>query len=215
MLVEDIMIKQPVTITEEQTIQEALELLHQNKIRHLPVIKEDKTLIGIVSDRDIRDASPSIFYLDDNNESLLHPVSRIMKYPVITTHPLDFIEEAAVLYGENDISALPVVTEDDQLRGLLTETDVLHTLVKLTGAHEPSSHIEVKVPNKPGQLADISTIFKEHHVNVTSLLVYPHSDQGWNILTFRVRTMDPRSIIKHIQSKGYEVQGPRFPGLQQ
>ncbi|SFF05128.1 acetoin utilization AcuB family protein [Alteribacillus iranensis] len=213
MLVEDIMIKSPITISKHHTIKEAMELLHENKIRHIPVIDDNNTLIGIVSDRDIRDASPSIFHLNDNQESLLHSVEKIMKYPVITVHPLDFIEEAAVSYYENNISALPVVTEDDQLKGLLTETDVLHVLVQLTGAHEPSSRIEVKVPNVSGQLANIATIFKEENVNVTSLLVYPGAEPEWNNLTFRVQTMDPRDIIKHIQANGYEVQGPRLPGM--
>lgn len=214
MLVEDVMINNPVTVTKNHTINDAMKLLFKHKIRHIPVIDSDQRLIGIVSDRDIRDASPSIFHSEDDHESLNHSVEKIMKYPVITAHPLDFIEEAAVSYYENNISALPIVTEDDKLQGLLTETDVLHVLVQLTGAHEPSSRIEVKVPNVSGQLAGIAVIFKEQNINVTSLLVYPGNESGWNHLTFRVQTMDPRDIIKQIQANGYEVRGPRLPDFE-
>ncbi|SDH73203.1 acetoin utilization AcuB family protein [Alteribacillus bidgolensis] len=215
MLVEEIMKPDIVTITKHTTIKEAMQLLHKKKIRHIPVVEEDRTIAGIVSDRDIRDASPSIFHLKEHEEDLQLPASKIMKSPVITVQRLDFVEEAAVILYENDISALPVVTEGEKVIGILTETDVLHTLVKLTGAHQPSSRIEVQVPNISGQLADISAIFKENKVNVISVLVYPDQGPETKILTFRVQTMDPRHIIQKIEAKGYEIMWPRVPGINQ
>ncbi|MFB4163050.1 acetoin utilization AcuB family protein [Alteribacillus sp. JSM 102045] len=215
MLVEEIMKTNIITISKHTTIKEAMELLHQNKVRHIPVVEDNYKIAGIVSDRDIRDASPSIFHMNEHEEDLNNPASKIMKFPVVTIQPLEFVEEAAVILYENDISALPVVNEEDKVVGILTETDVLHTLVKLTGAHQPSSRIEVQVPNLSGQLAEISSIFKENKVNVTSVLVYPNPEPDTKILTFRVQTMDPRHIIKQIESKGYEIKWPRIPGINQ
>ncbi|RSL32926.1 CBS domain-containing protein [Salibacterium salarium] len=213
MLVEEMMQSDPIHISDTTTIENAMDLIHQHKIRHIPVTDTMDMLIGIVSDRDIRDASPSIFHVNEFKEDMKKPVSHIMKYPVITAHPLDFVEEAAVVLYENDISALPVVDDNDKLIGILTETDVLHTLVRLTGAHQPSSRIEVKVSNVPGQLAAISSIFKEAKVNVTSVLVYPGTSLDSKFLTFRVQTMDPRYLIKKLDDAGYETKWPRVPGL--
>lgn len=213
MLVEEIMKTDMIKIKEDTTIQEAMDLLQKHRIRHIPVVDEDMLIVGIVSDRDIRDASPSVFQLNALKEELNRPVSDIMKYPVITAHPLDFVEEAAVVLFENDISALPVAV-DDKLVGMLTETNVLHTIVKLTGAHQPSSQIEVVVPNIYGHLADLSALFKQHKINITSVLVYPSEDLKHKVLTFRVQTMDPRPIMNMIEEAGYHVKRPHFPGIE-
>ncbi|WP_252313562.1 acetoin utilization AcuB family protein [Sinobaca sp. H24] len=213
MLVEEIMKTDMIKINKDTTIQEAMDLLQKHRIRHIPVVDEDMLIVGIVSDRDIRDASPSVFQLNALKEELNRPVSDIMKYPVITAHPLDFVEEAAVVLFENDISALPVAV-DDKLVGMLTETNVLHTIVKLTGAHQPSSQIEVVVPNIYGHLADLSALFKKHKINITSVLVYPSEDLKHKVLTFRVQTMDPRPIMNMIEEAGYHVKRPHFPGIE-
>lgn len=213
MLVEEIMKTDMIKINKETTIQDAMDLLQKNRIRHIPVVDENMLIVGIVSDRDIRDASPSVFQLNAIKEELNRPVADIMKYPVITAHPLDFVEEAAVVLFENDISALPVAV-DDKLVGMLTETNVLHTIVKLTGAHQPSSQIEVVVPNIYGHLADLSALFKQHKINITSVLVYPSEDLTHKVLTFRVQTMDPRPIMNMIEEAGYHVKRPHFPGIE-
>ncbi|SDH31419.1 acetoin utilization protein AcuB [Alteribacillus persepolensis] len=212
MLVEEIMKTNVSTIEPNTSIKTAMELLHKHKIRHIPVIDQQNKVAGIVSDRDIRDASPSVFHLNEPDE-LHYPASKIMKFPVITVQPLDFVEEAAVTLYENDISALPVVTDEDKLVGILKESDVLHTLVKLTGAHHPSSRIEVQVPNVTGQLAEVSQVFKDNKVNVTSVLVYPNPIPDTKVLAFRVQTMDPRRIIEQLQTKGYDITWPRIPGI--
>ncbi|MED4161767.1 CBS domain-containing protein, partial [Halalkalibacterium halodurans] len=128
MLIEEIMKRNVVTIHEQTTIKEAYQTMIQEKFRHLPVITKSKDVIGIVTDQDIRDASPSIFHQDEHQEDLQKPVSSIMTKDVITVHPLNSVAETARLLYENRISCLPV-TEGEQLVGIVTDTDVLHTLV--------------------------------------------------------------------------------------
>ncbi|MFZ4450688.1 acetoin utilization AcuB family protein [Salibacterium aidingense] len=212
MLVEEIMNTTPIHIKAEASIENAMNLIHQHKIRHLPVTDEKDRIIGIVSDRDIRDAAPSIFHAGEQKEDLQNPVSRIMTSPVITANRLDFVEEAAVVLYENDISALPVAEDNDKLAGIVTETKILHNLVRLTGAHQPSSRIEIKVSNVPGELAFISSIFQEEQINITSVLVYPGNNSESKYLTFRVQTMDPRRVIQKIEAAGYKTKWPRLPG---
>ena len=73
----------------------------------------------------------------------------------IIGHPMDFVEEAAVLFYDNKIGALPIIS-NDKLVGIITETDLLYKYIELTGAHQPGSQIEVRVPNVPGILFEVS-----------------------------------------------------------
>ncbi len=211
-IIEHIMSRDVITITADSPIIDAMKLIELHQIRHIPIIDEAHHIIGIISDRDIRDVSPSIFHSTEHLEDFLKPVSSIMKKNVITAHPLDFVEEVSVLFYEHHIGCLPIV-DNEKLVGIITETDMLHTLVELMGAHQPSSHIEIKVQNITGKLADIAAIFKERKVNITSVLVYPHEDPAYKILVFRIQTMDPRRIVKVIQENGYEVIWPSEPRI--
>ncbi|MFC0473231.1 acetoin utilization AcuB family protein [Halalkalibacter kiskunsagensis] len=212
MIIEQIMKRDVITVIESSTIKEAMQLLELHQIRHIPIVNEQKELVGIVSDSDIRDASPSIFHFTDHLEDFLKPISSIMKKHVITAHPLDFVEEVSTLFYEHHIGCLPIL-DGDKLVGIVTETDMLHTLVELMGAHQPSSHIEVKVENITGKLSDIAAIFKDLKVNITSVLVYPHLDPAFKVLVFRVQTIDPRKVVKVIEEKGYDVIWPSEPGM--
>src|SRR5690625_2495576 len=98
MLVEDVMKRNVVTLPPTASIHEALVLLRQHRIRHIPIIDEENHLIGIISDRDVRDALPSIFEKESDHIDLQKSVQFIMSYPVITVHPLDFIEEIARIF---------------------------------------------------------------------------------------------------------------------
>jgi acetoin utilization protein AcuB len=212
MIVEQIMKANVVTLTPTHTIADAIEMIKQHKIRHIPIINENSKVIGIVTDRDIRDASPSIFHADEHLEDLQKPVSTIMKTNVITGHPLDFVEEVAALFYEHRISCLPIV-KDDKLVGIVTETDLLYTLVQLTGAHQPGSQLEVKVPNLTGMLCEVTSFFRKRSVNISSVLVYPDKDEQYQILVFRIQTMNPMAIIEDLRSEGYTVLWPNLPGV--
>lgn len=212
MRIEDIMRTNLVTINPDTTIGEALLLLRINRIRHLPVLEKEQ-LTGIVSDRDLRDAMPSRLITHDDDETILHkPVSDIMKRHVITAHPLDFIEDAAVQIYENKIGSLPVV-EGTRLVGMITESDLFNSLIELFGVNKPSSHIEVEVEDRVGMLAEVSQIFREAQVNVNSVIVYPGKKAGTKKLVFRVQTIDPRGILQTLADRGYAVVGPANGGI--
>jgi acetoin utilization protein AcuB len=212
MIVEQIMKTNVATLRPNNTIADAIELLKRYHIRHIPIIDDDNHVIGIVTDRDIRDASPSIFHACEHLEDFQRPVSTIMKTNVITGHPLDFVEEIAALFYEHRISCLPII-KDGKLAGIVTETDLLHTLVQLTGAHQPGSQIEVKVPNISGMLSEVAAIFGKRNLNISSVLVYPDKDERYKILVFRIQTMNPTGIIADLKNAGYTVLWPNLPGV--
>ena len=130
-----------------------------------------------------------------------------MQQNPITAHPLDFIEDAAILFYEHRLSCLPIV-RGRRLVGLMTETDLLRTFVQLTGALEPSSQIEVRVENTAGTLAKIANLLAKTNINILNVLVYPTPDPYVRIVAFRVQTMNPIRIIEKLRKEGFDVLGP-------
>ncbi|WP_064092662.1 acetoin utilization AcuB family protein [Rossellomorea aquimaris] len=213
MIVEEIMKTKVETLQAEDTIESAIRVMREKKIKHIPIINHEMEVVGIVSDRDVKDATPSIFHNDSAAAELKKPIKYIMKTEVITGHPLDFVEEVAALFFEHHISCLPILKEN-KLVGIITETDLLYTLIQLTGAHQPGSQIEVKVPHKAGILYEVAGIIRRHNANIQSVLVYPDKkDESYKILVFRVRTMNPMKVIDDLKKEGYDVLWPNMPGI--
>lgn len=195
------------------TIADAIRLMDKRKIRHIPIIDQDWHLQGLITVAKIREATPSIFHANEHPEDLKKPLETIMEKNVITGHPLDFVEEAAGLFYEHKISCIPII-HDGKLVGIVTETDLLRTMVELTGAHQPGSQIEIKVPNLAGVLSDITTVIKKKNANILSVLVYPDKkDDHYKILVLRVQTMNPTALIQDLKQAGHQVLWPNLPGI--
>lgn len=122
MLVQEIMKTEVITLPQNATIANALQLLQDHRIRHIPIVNDNNEVIGIVSDRDVRDASPSVLLKNDSIEQneLENEIKMIMTTPVITIHPLDFVEEIARVFYDKEIACLPVVNKN-KLVGIVTE----------------------------------------------------------------------------------------------
>lgn len=210
MLVEEIMKTDVHTLRSDQTVQDIMDLFKEKRIRHAPVL-EDGKVVGIVTDRDLKDAVPSRFTVSPKGEPYKKKVAEIMTPNPVTAHPLDFVEEVAMIFYEQKIGCIPVVS-NQKLVGFLTETDLLYTFIELTGAHQPGSQIEVKVKNRSGILYEVSKVFHQQNVNVLSVLVYPDRENNNNkILVFRVQTMNPLAIINDLRKEGFDVLWPSMP----
>ncbi|MBM7621343.1 acetoin utilization protein AcuB [Bacillus tianshenii] len=212
MIVERIMKKDVFTLLPSDTVEQALQLMEKKSIRHIPIVNEKQQLVGIISDRDVRDVLHSSLFENAGKEDLNQPLSKVMKTNLLTGHPLDFVEEVAALFYEYKISCLPIV-KDSKLVGILTESDLLYTFIQLTGSNQPASQFEVKVENISGKLSELTSILKERKLNILSVLVYPHEDEQYKIIVLRVQTMNPTGVIKDLQKEGYEVLWPNLPGV--
>src|SRR3954451_22207390 len=194
MIVEQIMKIDVAVLLPTDTIADAIQLMESRKIRHIPIITPEKYLVGLVTVSKIHEATPSIFHANEHPEDMKKPLSEIMERNVITGHPLDFVEEVSGLFYEHKISCLPVIN-NLELVGIVTETDLLRTLVELTGAHQPGSQIEIKIPNITGVLSDIANIISNRKANILSVLVYPDKeDVQKKILVIRVQMMNPTGL---------------------
>ncbi|WP_232699856.1 CBS and ACT domain-containing protein [Brevibacillus daliensis] len=207
MRMEQFMRKKVVTVTADTTIQVAFALLKGNRIRHLPVMDGNR-LVGIISDRDIRDALPSVLCSHSDDKMVMQKqVHEIMVTDVITAHPLEFLEDAAKTLYEHKVGSLPIL-ENGQLVGIVTESDILYKMIELFGVHHASSHLEVEVDDRYGMLAEVSQVFRDAKVNVASVMMFPHTTEGKKNLIFRVTTMDTRIVTQMLQEKGFQVVDP-------
>lgn len=204
MLVESMMIRNVITLSPQHTLQEALEISEKQRIRHLPVIDADGAILGILSDRDLRSATPSTLEEGDHEAVLNTKVENIMIRDVITCHPFDFVEDAAAQMYRHRVGSLPVISHD-RLAGIITERDILHTLVEMMGVNAPTSRVEVVVPDRPGMLANISDLLRARRINASTVMVFPSRKDGHKSIVFRINTMDPRRFIQDIQNAGYDV----------
>lgn len=213
MLIEEIMNLDVATLYPNQTLKEAVALLREKKIRHIAVINEERQVVGVITDRDIKQATPSTL-LESTDQSILDtPIEKIMTRNPITGHPLDFVEETATIFYDNRIGCLPIVSKG-KLVGMITESDMLYKFIELTGVHQPGSQIEIRVPNKSGVLFEVSKVFYEFKTNVLSVLVYPDKkDENYKVLVIRVKTINPLKLISALEKEGFEVLWPSQPKL--
>ncbi|MFB4210629.1 acetoin utilization AcuB family protein [Shouchella sp. JSM 1781072] len=200
------------TLSETDTIQDAIDLMAKQQIRHIPIVTHEMQVVGMLSDRDIRDCRPSILSPDFDETLFLKPITTIMATPVLTAHEDDDVQETAKLFYQHRIGCLPI-TKDERLTGIISESDILYSLTSLLGADRPTSVVEVCVQNHPGMLADVAAIFKSMKVNIISAVAYPSQKENYHMLSFRVQTIDPRNVISKLADNGYDVYGPSLPSM--
>jgi acetoin utilization protein AcuB len=208
--VRDAMTRDVVTVGSEESAARAWGLCRERNIRHLPVV-EGGRLVGIVSDRDLRDLSPPRDTADQENTLGWVQIRDMMSTGVVTAHPLDTIEHAAKMIYENRFNCLPVVA-DDEIVGIITSSDLVRTLVELTGAHGEGSWVEVEVPNEPGQLASITEVVRDRHVNIAGIFLGPASREAYRTIVLRLETTDPTSIAGSLTDAGYVVTSTESTG---
>lgn len=212
MLLEEIMKTEVHSLNPDQTVQNVIDLFEKERIRHAPVV-EDGKVVGVVSDRDLKDALPSRFTVSPKGDPYKKTVREIMTSDPVIAHPMDSVKEIAMVFYEQQIGCLPVVS-GGKLAGFITETDLLYTFIELTGTHQPGSQIEVRVADRSGVLLEVSKVFYQHNINVLSVLVYPDREKKENkILVFRVQTMNPLALINDLRKEGFDVLWPNMPQI--
>lgn len=202
MLIREVMHPDPITVTSKSKLNEAYKIMMDKNIRHLPVMNEEK-IVGIVTDRDLRLATSK---LTENPFDVETAVEKIMSHPVQTAHPSDPIEIATRTMRELKIGCLPVV-EDMKLVGIVTGMDLLDALLLLTGIHQPSGRLDVRLPDRSGELARLTTLIAERKVNIHSILTYPDTEHTVR-LVLRVGTIEMKILAEAICNAGFEVIWP-------
>lgn len=202
MLVREVMHPDPVSIAPGTTIEDAHAAMRERGIRHLPVV-EGGAVVGVVTDRDLRLATSR---LAAHPHPPGTPVSAVMAQPVHTAHPLDPIEAAARVMRELRIGCLPVL-DGGALVGIVTGVDILDALLRLTGVERPSGRLEVRLADRPGELARLTALLSAQGVNIHSVLSYPDAEHHGRIV-LRVGTTNTPAVVERLHGAGFEVLWP-------
>jgi len=208
MYVKDWMTTDPVVVSPETPILEAQRIMRQRKIRRLPVVKGSK-LVGIVTYRDIIEASPSSATTLSIHE--LHyllsklTVGEIMAKELVVVSPNDTAEHAVLLGAEKGVGALPVVHKG-KLIGIATEADIVRAYLTMLGAKEDLIRITLKdVDVGRGTLREIAQVVEDAGAELVSIFSIPQKASDLRMVVIRARGKDKDKVEKALRSKGYSI----------
>ena len=198
-----------VTVSPDTTIIKAKDLIEEKKINHLLVVDKSENLLGLVSDRDVKQswASPATTLSVHELNYLLTQltVEMIMAKNITTISSGTTIENAALIMQENRISALPVM-EAEKLVGIITTTDVLEVLLRAIGVDEGSARFIVLVKDRVGVVAEVSRLLKDQQISIQSLVTWPVKKfPGIYQLIMRVVAEDEGKAISVLTDGGFKI----------
>ena len=198
--VRDVMSTDLVTVRPAESVRRAYEIMHDRRIRHLPVIENDR-LVGILSDRDLRPVllSPGLTGAS---------VAELMSEGPTTITPDTSVEDAASLLVVRKIGCLPVV-EGERLVGIVTETDLLAVLVEMLGLLSQSTRLDVVVPGGPAAYEKVVEVIRGHQGQIMSVGAVP-GPSGETIFSVRLEPCDPRPLVAALTKAGFQVLSPRL-----
>ena len=197
MLVGNWMTKDVISVDVNDSMQDAARLIRGHKIKHLPVMENGK-LVGIVTDKDLKRASASDVTTLEIHE-LLFLISQIKISDIMTKDPITIprdctIDEAAQILLEHKLSGAPVVDDEGQVAGVITQTDIFRGLVLFTGVKKAGIQFAFQLEDRPGSIKEVSDIIRNYGCLLVSILSGQDVQAGYRRVYIRVRDCDPERL---------------------
>ncbi len=193
MPVQDWMTTDVISVGPETSLLKVSKLMKDHHIRRVPVIDEQRQVVGIISDRDVRDASPSKATTLDMYEMhyLLAELKAksIMTPKPITVKPSEPIENVALIMQEKAIGGLPVVDDNGKLVGIISDHDVFAALVDITGVRLGGILFAVELPDQPGTARPVFDALRANGGRILSILTVAKPNDMRN-LHIRIRSLE-------------------------
>jgi len=206
MPVKDWMSQDLVTVEADTSIMKASRVMKQNNIQHLPVLNKGR-LVGIVSDRDLKEATPSKATTLDIHEMyyLLDKVlvKSLMPKELHTIAPGDTVEKAAAVMLKHRISALPVVDDKGAMAGIITKGDIFRAFVSISGIHQGTLAMGFELPDQPGSIKTVTDVIRTHGGRIASILTgYEGAPEGFRQVFIRAKDIkDEKALAKELEAK--------------
>ena len=199
-----------ITVTPETPVHDALVMFKKEHIRRAPVVKDGKTL-GIVSESDLLNASPSpvtsLSVWEMNYLISKVTVKQVMSKKVISVDVETPIEEAARIMADKKLGGLPVM-RSGKLVGIITETDLFKILLELMGARDKALRVTAEIKDTPGTLAKVTKAIADAGGNFISFGFFSGEDSSSKILTFKVAGMkkeDIKKVLSKVVTKFWDI----------
>ncbi len=190
-----------ISVSPETPVHDALAMFKKEHIRRAPVVKDGK-LLGIVSERDLLNASPSpvtsLSVWEMNYLLSKVTVKQVMTKKVKTVDVNTPIEEAARIMADSKIGGMPVM-RSGAIAGIITETDLFKIFLELMGAREKAIRVSALVEDKPGQLAKVTKAIADAGGNFIAFGMFSGPDTSSKLLTFKVAGMKKDTVKKALE----------------
>ncbi|MCJ8500006.1 CBS domain-containing protein [Desulfatitalea alkaliphila] len=196
MKIRSLMVPAPITVSTRQTVQEALELMKVNGIRHLPVVDDQQHLQGLLTLADLKQALIPSMISDFTLADMM------IKHP-ITVSPEEDVETAARLIYKHKIGGLPVV-QGQRLVGIITESDLLRTFIDMMGILFNCARLDVITGEDPAGLNKAIQIIQDQGGDIINVgMTTQKTDQ--RTYYFRLAPCNTQSIKHALEHSGFVV----------
>ncbi len=208
MLVKDWMTRDPLVVTPKTSVEEAIRTMQEHGVRHLPVVGQDDLLVGIVTQTDLLQASPSpatsLSMWEINFLLAKLTVRDAMTERVIVVEENCPLEEAALVMAEHKIGCLPVV-HGKRLVGIITETDLFNVFTEQLGARKSGVRLVLLIKDQKGELARLAGRIADLGGNIVRLTTLPAEDPAHQFVTVKVEDVAEVTLIEALASIVVEI----------
>lgn len=214
MFISKFMTKDVITLGRKSDIAEAKKLMIRYRIRHLPVARPDSTLIGIVSDRDIRSALPSKYFHDHGiKEMEAGKLTGVLVQEIMTKDPVSVslsstLQDALLLIEKTRVGAFPVVDENLKVVGIVSDRDLLNAFINVLGIKEPGALLGIVVDEKIEEMERIIHALITENITFGSILVYRDWSPGKRAVFPYLLTKNLVNLKKKLRNMGYDILDP-------
>lgn len=200
MIVRNVMIEDVTTVSPDDTLQRAYDVIQTKRYDCLPVMDGTRHLVGIIQLTDIYEACMK----EGRQVALPKPVSQVMVPNPITVSPDDLIESAAKILFTRDIPLLPVV-DNGVLKGVINEADIFKSFGEMLGVDSNTTRLTLVVPDRRGQLARIAEIIRDAGVAIRNLATFRSTVRDQYQIVVRVESNTTRPLVELLEQHGFKV----------
>jgi acetoin utilization protein AcuB len=213
MFIDKSMTKNVITIHQDATILEAMTKMEKYHFHHLPVVAQDNTLVGVVTDRDIRSALPSDMLSSEESQQERERVKRtniqeIMTRDPVTVSPMNTLEDALLLMQRVPVGAFPVVDQEGKLQGIISVRDLMRSFINVLGIEEPGTLLCILAEDKLGTMKRIVDAISEERIPFGSILVARHWEEGKRAVFPYLLTSNVAHVKKKLEKLGFTLLNP-------
>lgn len=207
MLVGRRMTKDPKTVSPEDTLTRAADIMRESRANHLPVV-EGGRLVGILSDTDLRNASlaSGILPAAEDAKGQDRRVREVMKTEVWSLTPEDSLEDALLIICRKKFGALPVLS-GDRLVGIITKVDLLNAVIDVLNLDDVGLRIEVSLPRSLSRFEELIAALGGLSARVHSCIITPRKGADGMVALLRLDTIEGTRVIAALRAQGFEVLG--------
>jgi acetoin utilization protein AcuB len=200
------------TVDANTSVMRAGRTMKDNNIRRLPVVSQGK-LAGIITDRDLKEASPSS-KTDMDMHEMYYLLSEMKVKDVMSGNPVcltldDTLEKAALVMLNETISGLVIVDDEENLVGLLSESDVLRGFIHATGIQDGAFQIVMDMSDEGGTVSQLIDVLRQNRARVLSILTsFEDAPAGSKRVSIRIMPYNGEvgDLIKELEAmEGYNL----------